>query len=406
MPRPIWSGSISFGLVNVPVKLFSATSPKEVRFHMLHDKDGGRIQQKRVCSIDGEEVPWEHIIKGFEISKGRYVSVTRDELQAFNPRATRTIEIEDFVELSQIDPIYYQTTYYLVPDKGAAKPYALLVEAMKQTGKVGVARFVLRTKQYLCAVRPKGRALALSTMLYQDEVVEADELEGLPTTQTKPAERELKMAEQLVESLSGKFEIEKYRDEYREQVLALLEKKAEGEEILYPKAGFTKAHHAGVGGQPRRPGAARPLAPQERAARRGGLRSRPGRAGRSRPVLRSGPSSQRDVRPSRSAIRMLAAQRPQLIVSNMKKSLRPCKVLVDWSQNDPHKTTICVYSLRARERPTVSTPVTWEEVRSCSRKKDAALLSFDAQEVLRRTEEKGDLFAPLLSLKQKLPRAQ
>src|ERR1700704_3652411 len=130
MPRPIWSGSISFGLVNVPVKLFSATSPKEVRFHMLHDKDGGRIQQKRVCSIDGKEVPWEHIIKGFEISKGRYVSVTREELSAFNPRATKTIEIEDFVGLPEIDPIFYGTPFFLLPDKGAAKPYALLVEAM------------------------------------------------------------------------------------------------------------------------------------------------------------------------------------------------------------------------------------------------------------------------------------
>ena len=230
MPRPIWSGSISFGLVNVPVKLFSATSPKEVRFHMLHDKDGGRIQQKRVCGIDGKEVPWEHIIKGFEISKGRYVSVTREELSAFNPRATKTIEIEDFVELTEIDPIYYETTYYLLPDKGAAKPYALLVEAMKRTGRVGVAKFVLRTRQYLCAVRPMGKALALSTMLYADEVVALDDLEGLP--EAKPAERELKMAEQLVESLSGKFDIDKYRDEYREQVLALLEKKAEGEEIV------------------------------------------------------------------------------------------------------------------------------------------------------------------------------
>jgi DNA end-binding protein Ku len=230
VPRPIWSGSISFGLVNVPVKLFSATSPKEVRFHMLHDKDGGRIQQKRVCSIDGEEVPWEHIIKGFEISKGRYVSVTREELSAFNPRATKTIEIEDFVELPQIDPIYYETTYYLLPDKGAAKPYALLVEAMKRVGRVGVAKFVLRTRQYLCAVRPLGKALALSTMLYADEVVALDDLEGLP--EAKPGERELKMAEQLVESLSGEFDIHKYRDEYREQVLALLEKKAEGEEIV------------------------------------------------------------------------------------------------------------------------------------------------------------------------------
>jgi len=232
MPRPIWSGSISFGLVNVPVKLFSATSPKEVRFHMLHDKDGGRIQQKRVCSIDGSEVPWEHIIKGFEISRGRFVSVTKDELAALNPRATKTIEIEDFVDLSQIDPIYYQSTYSLVPDRGAAKPYALLGEAMKRAGKVGVGRFVLRTRQYLAAVRPMGKALAISTMLYADEVVSQDELEGLPDSHSKPGERELKMAEQLVESLSGEFDISKYRDEYREQLLALLEKKAEGEEIV------------------------------------------------------------------------------------------------------------------------------------------------------------------------------
>ena len=230
MPRPIWSGSISFGLVNVPVKLFSATSPKEVRFHMLHDKDGARIQQKRVCSADGQEVPWEHIVKGFEISKGRYVTVAREELEAFNPRATKAIEIEDFVDLEQIDPIYYESTYYLVPDRGASKPYALLVEAMKKTGKVGVAKFVLRTKQYLCAVRPLGKALAVSTMLYADEVVSQDELEGLP--ESKPGERELKMAEQLIGSLESDFDIKKYKDDYREQVLALLERKAEGEEIV------------------------------------------------------------------------------------------------------------------------------------------------------------------------------
>ncbi|MCA1826049.1 MAG: Ku protein [Myxococcales bacterium] len=230
MARPIWSGSISFGLVSVPVKLFSATSPKEVRFHMLHDKDGARIQQKRVCSADGKEVPWEHIVKGFEISKGRYVTVTREELESFNPRATKAIEIEDFVDLEQIDPIYYETTYYLVPDKGASKPYALLVEAMRKTGKVGVARFVLRTKQYLCAVRPLGKALAVSTMLYADEVVSQDELDGLPDS--KPGERELKMAEQLIGSLEADFDVKKYKDDYREQVLALLERKAEGEEIV------------------------------------------------------------------------------------------------------------------------------------------------------------------------------
>jgi len=232
MARPIWSGSISFGLVTVPVKLFSATSPKEVRFHMLHDKDGGRIQQKRVCSIDGEEVSWEHIVKGFEISKGRYVTVTREELEAFNPKATKAIEIEDFVELPQIDPIYYASTYYLVPDRGAAKPYALLREAMKRSNKVGIGRFVLRTKQYLAAVRPLGKALAISTMLYADEVVSQDELEGLPDAHAKPGEREMKMAEQLIESLGAEFDIRKYKDDYRQQVLALLERKAEGEEIV------------------------------------------------------------------------------------------------------------------------------------------------------------------------------
>jgi DNA end-binding protein Ku len=232
MGRPIWNGSISFGLVNVPVKLYSATSPKEVRFHMLHDKDGGRIQQKRVCGIDGEEVPWEHITKGFEISKGRYVAVEKEELAAFHPKGNKAIEIEDFVGLDEIDPIYYESTYYLVPDKGAAKPYALLNEAMKRTGKVGIGRFVLRTKQYLAAVRPMGKALAISTMLYADEVVEQDELDGLPDAHGKPGERELKMAEQLVGSLSGKFDVRKYKDDYREQVLALLERKAEGEEIV------------------------------------------------------------------------------------------------------------------------------------------------------------------------------
>ena len=232
MPRPIWSGSISFGLVNVPVKLFSATSPKEVRFHMVHDKDGGRIQQKRVCSVDGEEVSWEHIVKGFEISKGRYVTVTKDELAAFNPKATRSIDIEDFVDLNQIDPIYYDHTYYLVPDRGAARPYALLREAMRKTGKVGVGQFVLRTKQYLAAVRPMEKALALSTMLYADEIVSVDELEGVPGAEAKPREKELHMAEQLVESLAAEFDPKKYKDTFREQVLALLERKAEGQEIV------------------------------------------------------------------------------------------------------------------------------------------------------------------------------
>src|SRR5205814_7076802 len=204
----------------------------DLRFNMIHDKDGGRIHQKRVCSVDGEEVPWEHIVKGFEISKGRYVTVTKDELAAFNPKATRSIDIEDFVDLHQIDPIFYETTYYLLPDRGATRPYALLLEAMKKTGRVGVARFVLRTKQYLAAVRPMGRVLAISTMLYADEIVEQVDLEGVPGAEAKPREKELHMAEQLVDSLAADFDPKKYKDTFREQVLALLERKAEGEEIV------------------------------------------------------------------------------------------------------------------------------------------------------------------------------
>ena len=235
MPRSIWSGAISFGLVNVPVKLYSATSHKEVHFNMLHSKDGARIKQQRVCSEEGVEVPWDEVAKGYEISPGRYVMLEKDELTALNPKADKTISIEDFVNQSDIDPIFYENAYYLVPDRGAAKAYALLVDAMKKTGKVGIARMVLRTRQYLCAVRPIGRGLALNTMLYSDEVNPLEQLEELPGEESKPRERELEMAQQLVESLSTRFQPEKYKDEYREQVLALIEKKAAGEEIVAPQ---------------------------------------------------------------------------------------------------------------------------------------------------------------------------
>lgn len=234
MARSLWSGAISFGLVNVPVKLFSAVSPKEVRFNMLHHKDGGRIQQKRVCSVDGEEVPWEEIAKGYEVRRGRYVMLSREELEALDPKASRAIEIEDFVDLSQIDPIYYEHTYYAAPDSGAERPYALLLDAMKHTNRVAIARIVLRTKQYLCAIRPMGDALALSTMQYHDEIVPAKALD-IPKP-PKPAARELEMAERLVDSLSADFEPQRYKDDHRERVLALLKKKAEGEEIVVEPA--------------------------------------------------------------------------------------------------------------------------------------------------------------------------
>jgi DNA end-binding protein Ku len=239
MPRPIWSGSISFGLVNVPVKLFSAVSQQDVRFHQLHQTDGARIKQKRVCSLDGAEVPYEEIVKGYEIGPDRYVTIDPEELAALDPKSTQTIDIEEFVDLDQIDPIYYEHPYYLVPDKRAEKAYTLLTEAMLRANKVAIARFVMRTKQYLAALRPTGPALLLSTMLYADEVVSVDRLEGLPEAgdDVSVSDKELAMAESLIASLSvDKFDPERFHDEYREQVLDLIERKAAGETIEAPTA--------------------------------------------------------------------------------------------------------------------------------------------------------------------------
>ncbi|HEX9308211.1 MAG TPA: Ku protein [Anaeromyxobacter sp.] len=233
MPRAIWSGALTFGLVNVPVKLFTAVTQKEVHFHMLHAKDGARIRMKRFCSAEEREVPYEEIVKGYEVGKERYVTVTEEELAALDPKATRTIEIRDFVDLAEIDPIYYESTYYLVPDKTAAKAYRLLVDAMRRTGKVAIASFVLRTREALCCVRPIEDGLAVSTMNRADEVVPVASLE-IPRA-VEPSERELQMAEQLVGSLSAPFEPARYPDVHRERVLALVEKKAAGEVIEPPE---------------------------------------------------------------------------------------------------------------------------------------------------------------------------
>jgi DNA end-binding protein Ku len=231
MPRPIWSGAISFGLVNVPVKLFAAVSHQEVRFHLLHDEDGARIREKRVCSKDNQEVPYEHLVKGYEISKDQYVTITPDELAALNPEATRAIEIQTFVDQSEIDPLIYDQPYNLVPDKQGEKAYALLLEAMRRSGKVGIARMVLRTRQHLCALFPREQALCLSTLIYADELRPVSELEGLP--RDLPLEpRELDLAVQLVEQLAGKFEFDQYSDEHRAKVLELVERKAKGQPLV------------------------------------------------------------------------------------------------------------------------------------------------------------------------------
>jgi len=239
MPRSIWSGAISFGLVNVPVKLYSSVSRKTVRFHQLNGKTGTRIAQKRVDSSTGDEVAYEDIVKGYELTKEHYVVITPEELEALDPEKSRTIDIEDFVDLAEIDPVYYDHPYYLVPDKGATKAYGLLLHAMEEADKVAIARVVLRSKEQLVAIRPAfGRALMMETMVFADEVVSPDAIDDLPAEkELKISDRELKMAQQLIDSLSSDFAPEKYRDEYREKVIELIERKASGEEIaVQPEA--------------------------------------------------------------------------------------------------------------------------------------------------------------------------
>jgi DNA end-binding protein Ku len=238
MARAIWSGAISFGLVNVPVKLYTATSPKTVRFNQLSSKTGARIRQKRVDPTTDEEVPFEEIVKGYEITPDRYVVITNEELDALDPRATKTIDIEEFVDLVDIDPIYYDHNYYLAPTAGGAKAYRLLLDAMRESGKVGIGKVVIRSKQQLCALRPTGDVLTLTTMLWGDEVLSPDRLDEIGEIEEAQAtDRELKMAEQLIASLSAEFAPERFRDEYREQVLQLIERKAAGEEIaVQPQA--------------------------------------------------------------------------------------------------------------------------------------------------------------------------
>jgi DNA end-binding protein Ku len=238
MARSIWTGAISFGLVTVPVKLYSAVNRKTVRFHQLSSKTGVRIQQKRVDPTTGEEVAYDEIVKGYELTPERYVLIEPEELDALAPKKTKTIEIEDFVELSDIDPIFYDHPYYLAPGAGGAKPYRLLVEAMRETGRVAIARVVIRQKEQLVALRPMGDVLGMSTMLFADEVVDPERVDELAAVNdVEASDRELDIAKQLVESLAGSFDPAKYHDAYREEVLDLIERKAAGEEIAVQPAG-------------------------------------------------------------------------------------------------------------------------------------------------------------------------
>jgi DNA end-binding protein Ku len=232
--RAIWSGSISFGLLNVPVKLYSAVSKQTVRFRELREGDGSRVKHKRVAESDGKEVPYEKIVKGYEYAPDQYVVLSRDELSELEPQRSRAIEIQDFVDLDDIDPIYFEQPYYLGPDKGAERAYALLVQAMKDARKVAVARFVLRNKEHLAAIRAMDDVLTLTTMRFHDEVTSPKDLDEVfeDAKPKKPEQKELAMAKQLIESLTSDFKPNSYRDEYREELLDLLERKAAGKEVV------------------------------------------------------------------------------------------------------------------------------------------------------------------------------
>ncbi len=232
MPRAIWTGTISFGLVTVPVKMFAAVQSKTVRFNQLDGENLARIQQKRVNAVTGEEVPFERLVKGYEISPDRYVVIEPAELEAIEPKKTKTIEIEDFVDLQDIDPIYYDHPYYLVPGTGGAKPYRLLLDAMRESNKVGIARVVIRSKEQLVALRPIGEVLGMTTLNFADEIVSADDLDEVPAAEdVATTDRELAIATQLIDSLSGTWDPDQYEDQYRAHVMDMIERKAAGEEI-------------------------------------------------------------------------------------------------------------------------------------------------------------------------------
>jgi DNA end-binding protein Ku len=241
----MWSGTISFGLLNVPVKLYSAVARRSIGLREIRESDSARIKHRRFAEGTEEEVPYENIIKAYELSPGQYVPLSKDEMSALAPEKTRAIDVQDFVDIEEIDPMYFDSPYYLGPDKNAEKAYSLLAAAMEHSGKAAIARFVFRNKEHLGAIRAGGGVLTLTTMRFHDEVVPPSDLDdALPDKKPKVAKREQEMAEQLIDSLSTSFNPGDYKDEYREQLLALIEQKAEGKEIVAPETEAPKATKA------------------------------------------------------------------------------------------------------------------------------------------------------------------
>src|SRR5580698_3321392 len=236
MAHAIWNGTINFGLVTIPVKLQTAVRTNDVRFNFLHGKDEGRIQNTRTCSVDGEEVPYDEIVRGYEYEKGKYVIISDEDFKRVNVEATQSVEIVEFVDISEINPMYFDKPYYLEPEKKGRHAYALLREALRETGKVGIAKVVIRAREHLAALKPNGEALVLELMHFADELVAQSDFD-FPELKEKVAPAELKVAKLLIDTMSVEaFEPEKFTDEYKEAVMAMIDARVAGEEVSAPEA--------------------------------------------------------------------------------------------------------------------------------------------------------------------------
>jgi DNA end-binding protein Ku len=241
--RAIWKGSISFSLVNIPISLYPATRREELKFRLLRKRDLSPIIYKRVAEADGKEVPWEQIVKGYEYEKGQYVVLEDEDFRRADIEATQTVNILEFVALEEIDPVLFDKPYYLEPDKRGAKAYGLLKESLERSGKVGIAKVVIKTRQHLAAVKPEDGALVLELMHFAEELVEPSTLQ-MPR-ETEPGTKELAMASELIEKMTDKWKPEKYKDDYRERLLEVIEKKIKlggraAAEVPVPKRQPTK----------------------------------------------------------------------------------------------------------------------------------------------------------------------
>ena len=270
MPRPLWKGAISFGMVSIPVRLYTASEEKDIRFNQLHAEDGARIRQKRFCAEEDVEIDLSEIVKGYEVTPGQYVILEDEDFEKVPVNTTHTIEITDFVSLEEIDPILYQKTYYLEPEEIGLKPFALLMRALKESGRVAIAKVTLRQKEQLCSLRLYGNTIALETMFYEDEVRGTQEL-SVPDAELEVSDRELAMAKSLVDMLTSEFDFSQYRDNYREALLEIIRKKAEGQVIEAPApvaakiTDLTEALRASVDAVRRQKSADPEARPRERA---------------------------------------------------------------------------------------------------------------------------------------------